>query len=336
LVSVIVPCRNEQGFIDGCVRSLLEGEYPVDRLEILVVDGRSVDGTREIVVALAAAHGSVRLVDNPRRIIPAAMNCGLAASTGSVIMAASAHCTYSSNYVSELVDALTSTEAACVGGLWQIAPREPRVVGRAVAAVLSHPFGVGNAPYRTGSTEEVETDAVAFGCWPRDVIDRAAPWDERVGRSEDRDIAGRIRAAGGRTILRPAAVATYYARSRMRDVVTHGHSNGYWVTYPSLAFGTRFSTRHFVPGVFVAAVGSAAALAATTHTTWPLKAILGTYGAAATIAAADLYRRRRDLPVAIVAPGIFGTIHVSYGVGSLHGAVVGVLESRLRGRRRPS
>src|SRR4051794_26830844 len=74
LMSVIVPVRNEARFVAHTVEQLVHQDYPVGRFEILVVDGRSTDDTREIVSSLAAIHPNVKLLHNPRRLSSAARN----------------------------------------------------------------------------------------------------------------------------------------------------------------------------------------------------------------------------------------------------------------------
>src|SRR6185503_133194 len=75
LVSVVMPVRNESEFIGQNLEAVLAQDYPADRLEVLVADGMSEDGTRDIVrqfVVDAARRGGarVKLVDNPGRIMP--------------------------------------------------------------------------------------------------------------------------------------------------------------------------------------------------------------------------------------------------------------------------
>ncbi len=77
-VSIVMPCRNEAAYIGPCLDSVLATDYPLDLVEVLVADGRSDDGTREIVERCAARHSCVRLLDNPARITPAALNAARA------------------------------------------------------------------------------------------------------------------------------------------------------------------------------------------------------------------------------------------------------------------
>jgi len=72
-VSIIVPCNNEVKFISSCLDSIIANDYPADRMEVLVVDGMSEDGTREIVEGYAQQHKFIQVLDNSHRITPCAL-----------------------------------------------------------------------------------------------------------------------------------------------------------------------------------------------------------------------------------------------------------------------
>ena len=73
LVSVIIPCRNEELFIKNCLESIINNDYPKDKLEVLIVDGMSDDGTRKIVNQHSIKNVFIRLLDNPKKIIKEAI-----------------------------------------------------------------------------------------------------------------------------------------------------------------------------------------------------------------------------------------------------------------------
>src|SRR5690348_3576399 len=168
-VTVIVPCRNEAAFVGMCLDSIEANDFPHDRLEVLVVDGMSDDGTRDMVAQYTRRDTRIHLLDNPRRITPAALNIGIAAAKGDIIMRMDAHNAYPSNYISTLVTWLVDTGADNVGGAWITRPANTTRRARAIAAALAHPFGVGNAHFRLGVREPRWVDTVPFGCYRRDV-----------------------------------------------------------------------------------------------------------------------------------------------------------------------
>ncbi|MFI5349532.1 MAG: glycosyltransferase, partial [Elusimicrobiota bacterium] len=85
-VTVVVPCRNETPHIRPMLESILSSSYPRGRLEFIFVDGMSVDGTRGALAKAAGDHSFIKVIDNPRVITPAAMNLGIKAARGEIIV----------------------------------------------------------------------------------------------------------------------------------------------------------------------------------------------------------------------------------------------------------
>ena len=136
-VTIILPTLNEIDFIQSCLESLVAQDYP-DIAEILVVDGGSIDGTRDLVITFG---GKVRLVDNPGVIAAAAMNIGISKMVTEIFVRADAHALYATDYVRRSVEAYSSNNATVAGG--PMRPLGTTPFGRAVAAVTTSPFGVG-------------------------------------------------------------------------------------------------------------------------------------------------------------------------------------------------
>jgi glycosyltransferase involved in cell wall biosynthesis len=217
-VSVIVPCRNEVRYLQSCLDALLTNDYPADRTEILIVDGMSQDGTREIAARATAAHPSVRLLDNAKMKTPAALNIGLAHARGSIIMRMDAHAICPSHYISTLVQYLRASGADNVGGLCRTCAADSGVMAGAIAATLSHPFGVGNSYFRIGTTVPRWVDTVPFGCYRREVFDRIGAFDEDLPRNQDDEFNMRLLRAGGKILLVPDVVCDYYSRGLLRKL----------------------------------------------------------------------------------------------------------------------
>src|SRR5688572_1057382 len=204
-VSVIIPCRNEIDHIATCVRSLAYGTYPKDRLEILVLDGMSDDGTRPILEQLAREIAELRVIDNQSRRIPTALNLGLQHSRGELIARADAHAVYATTYVAACVAALRDFGADCVGGYMGTRQADKGWIARTITEVWTSPFGVGNsAPKLTGpEASPRRVDTVFGGCYRRSVFDRIGGWDDRLLASEDLEFNSRLRRAGGQIVLAP-------------------------------------------------------------------------------------------------------------------------------------
>ena len=210
-VSVLLPTLNERAFIRDCLDSLLAQDYP-ELVEILVIDGGSSDGTRSIVTGSGAP---VRLVENARVTAAAAMNIGIAAAKGDVIVRADAHTLYARDYVRRCVEVLQETGAQNVGGLMR--PEGATVFGRAVAAATSSPVGVGPGKFHYASRRE-EVDTVYLGCWYRSTLEDLGGYDESrlQWAAEDQELNFRLRRAGGVVVLDPSIRSTYFVRDTPR------------------------------------------------------------------------------------------------------------------------
>ena len=103
LVSVIIPCRNEADFIEATIKSLLDNDYPADKLEVLVVDGMSTDGTREVIQRFSKQYSQVSLLDNDRGIVSTAMNRGIRTAKGEIVIRVDGHAEVAKDFINENV-----------------------------------------------------------------------------------------------------------------------------------------------------------------------------------------------------------------------------------------
>lgn len=332
LVSVIVPCRDEENYIGACLDSILASDYPRERLEVLVADGMSRDRTRAIVAHYAARHGTIRLIDNPARITPTGLNAGLRAAQGEVIMRMDAHVVYPPSYIPRLVTVLFESGADNVGGVITTLPAALTPVARAIAAALSHPFGVGNSYFRIGVGGRRWVDNVAFGCWRRETFLRIGLFDEAMVRNQDDEFNHRLIRHGGRILLVPDVVSRYVARRTLGQVARMYFQYGYFKPLVSKKVGRVMTARQLVPALFLTSLAvSAAASAWVRGARLALWTIAGAY-ALAVLAAAAQTARRRGLSCGLATTIVFPTIHASYGLGFLKG----VWDHVLRPRRRPA
>ena len=334
LVSVVIPCRNEETHIKKCLDSIVTNDYPKDQIEILVIDGMSDDRSREIVEGYIAKYPFIRLLENPRKIIPVAWNIGITHAKGDVILRLSAHGSCEKDYISKCLEYLTEYGADDVGGVWKTVPGDDTLLAKAIALALSHPFGVGNAHYRIGQSEEPRwVDTVPFGCCKREVFDKVGLFNEDLARSEDMDFSLRLKQAGGKILLVPELVSYYHARSNFKAFYKHSFLNGIWVTYP-LKFGAKpFSWRHLVPLTFVLALIGSVVLSILFPTLWFLfPAVLGSYALLNFFFSFRIAVREKNVRYLFVMPIVFATLHVCYGWGSLVG-LLRVINPKMHGQR---
>ena len=329
-LSIIVPCRNEQRYIGACLDSILASEHPRTDLEVLVVDGGSDDGTREIVAGYAARYPGIRLLDNPKGIVPAALNIGIRAATGEVIMRMDAHAVYPPDYVPRLLAALAETGADNVGGCVVTLPADPGPTARAIAIALSHPLGVGNSHFRIGASGVRWVDTVPFGCYRRDVFSRVGFFDEDLIRNQDDEFNHRLLRHGGRVLLVPHVAARYYARGSFAHLARMYYQYGYFKPLAARKVGRVMTVRQLVPASFLLALVVLGVLALV----WPPARVLwlgiaGSY-AAAVLACALLGARGLGARCALALAAAFPVLHGSYGAGFL----LGLWDVVVRQRRR--
>lgn len=250
-VSVIVPCLNEEKFIAKCLDSIINQDYPSGNYEILVLDGMSTDNTRNIILQYTHKYPFIRLINNEKRIIPAAMNLGIKEARGSVIIKMDAHSVYPPDYISKCVDALFRYGADNVGGVWHINPSDNTITSKAIVKVLTHRFGSGNAYVKVGLNKVKEVDTVAFGCFKKDIFEKIGLFNENLAGGSDMEFNKRIKKHGGKIILVPSIFANYFCDSTFKKFWNHNFSDGVWISYP-LKYGVvAFSIRHLIPFFFV-------------------------------------------------------------------------------------
>jgi GT2 family glycosyltransferase len=325
-VTVVIPCRNEEPFIGGCLDSLMGTTYPLDKLTVLVVDGMSDDATRDIIESYAKRSSFIRLVDNPERRIPNALNIGVAQAKGEVIMRMDAHSTYESDYIAQCIKYMRDYGADNVGGRFVITPRDDRLLSHSIAAAYGHPFGVGNARYRLSTTdgkaaEPMWEDVVSFFACRREVFEQVGGFNEKLARSEDVDFSRRLTQLGFRTLLVPSITIAYYPRTSLVSFLRHNLLNGEWAILPIKYTGsTPVKVRHLAPLALLTSLLLFSVLSFVSILfLLPLVAIGGTYLGANLYSSVTLGLRQRNIRMIFLLPFVFGGFHFSYGAGSLIG-----------------
>ena len=172
-VSVIVPCYNEERTIGGLLAGLYSQSYPLSNFEVVISDGISEDKTREVIQSFSEYHPelAIRVIDNINRNIPSAINTGIRAAKGTIIVRLDAHSKPASDYIWLCVEALDKGIAENVGGMWEIKPGGDGTIAKSIAVAASHPLGVGDARYRY-SDRSAFVDTVPFGSFYKSLIEK--------------------------------------------------------------------------------------------------------------------------------------------------------------------
>lgn len=313
LVSAIVPCRNEEAFIAKAVGSILANDWPADSLEVLVVDGMSADGTRDIVNAIATRDARVRLVDNPDLFAGSAMGVGVAAARGEYVVRVDAHAEIPPDYVRTGVETLERNPK-----IWAVGGPVDRVAageeGRLVAAVNSNIFATGNTPIRVGRAEG-PVDAVLYPVWRRDVFDRVGDFDESLVRNQDDDFHYRLRQAGGVIYQKQKMRAKYYVRGSVRQLLRQYNQYAFWKVAVARKHGRFIDWKPLVPPAFFAALALTAVGGFVTPYLWLAGGALAAAYFVADVVASVAVAAKTSLRDFFKALAIFPTFHLRYAVG---------------------
>ena len=317
-VSFVMPVRNEERYIHASLQSLVSQIYPYGNYEILVVDGRSSDRTRDIVEEFRVAR-----------------------SPGTLFRQSGRHCAdchehwhpscnrvrdnqgrwtnvYPLNYAENCVKYLQQTGAANVGGPWITVPANDSLSAQLVAAILSSPFGVGNSKFRTGMNEGF-VDTVPFGAFRREVFDTVGFYNEKLVRNQDNELNARIRKAGGTIYLTPALTTHYYPVKRFGELLRYAFKTSQWHIFTLRENSGSMGLRHLAPAAFLLAL--LMLLAATISTVLSpiflatilfVYILVGSYFSLRT-------RSNNSWGVRITQPFANFVFHIAYGLGTLAG-----------------
>ena len=252
-ISVIIPCRNEAKYIADCLNTVLDNDYPKELTEIFVVDGKSTDNTKKIAEEFSAKFAKINVLINQDKIVPLAMNLGIKASSGDLIIRVDAHSKIPRNYFSELVKASERFDADNIGTccLTDVKNKNPK--SNAIKKVLSNRFGVGDSLFRIGINKSQEVDTVPFGCYKKEVFGKVGLFNKHLKRNQDIELNKRIAKAGGKVILISEVTSTYFARETFIELAKNNFGNGVWniLTVYITKKISSLSLRHFIPIIFL-------------------------------------------------------------------------------------
>lgn len=252
LVSIIIPCFNEQATIRKLLDAIYMQTFPRANLEVIIADGVSNDGTRAEIAAFSGAHPDlyISIVDNLKRNIPAGLNCALKESRGGIFVRLDAHSMPYPDYIERCVADLEAGLGDNVGGVWEIRSGADTRMAQSIAVAASHPLGVGDALYRhTGKSALVDT--VPFGAFKRELLALIGFFDEGLLANEDYEFNTRIHKCGGKVWLDPLIRSVYFARATWSGLVTQYFRYGFWKWRMLRRYPNTLRWRQGLPPLFV-------------------------------------------------------------------------------------
>jgi glycosyltransferase involved in cell wall biosynthesis len=321
--SIIVPCFNERPTIHLLLDALYAQTYPKADMEVVIADGGSTDGTQAAVQQWQLEHSelTVRLVENPFRSIPSALNTAIKNAVGEVIVRLDAHSEPHHEYVQRVVAALDEKRAENVGGVWDIQPRGDHWIARSIAAAAGHPIGVGDARYRY-SDQPAFVDTVPFGAFNRSLLDEVGWFDETLLTNEDYEFNTRILKMGGRIWLDPKIRSVYYARGDLSALAQQYWRYGFWKWHMLRRYPETLRWRQALPPVFVSGLILLTILAPFFRLArWTLAGVIGAYLFVLLTAGLQLAIRKRTAAHLVGVPLAIACMHLSWGAGFLWGMI---------------
>ena len=316
-VAIIIPCRNEKKYIEQCVLSILNSNYPLELINIYVCDGMSDDGTVEIIKKLEKQHDQVHLLVNEKTTTPFALNLGIKSDNSEVKIILGAHAEIDPNFIKENVIVLQENESVgCSGGVIKniYENKTSEIIGKA----MSSSFGVGNAHFRTGNKDGF-VDTVAFGAYKKEVFDKVGYFDEELARNQDDEFNFRLIKNGYKIYLSKKINSSYYVRASFKKLFKQYYQYGYWKVYVNKKHRTITTLRQLIPSFFMTSLLAGIVLS---FVHWLFAFLL--------IAEITLYlsgclffaiKKTKKLNQAMPVILTFFILHAGYGLGYLLGAI---------------
>jgi succinoglycan biosynthesis protein ExoA len=318
-VSIVIPCFNEEKTIQNLLNAICAQTYPISRLEVIIADGFSTDATRQKITdfQLVNPQLKIKVVDNPKRIIPAGVNVAVRASHGEIIIRLDGHSKPYPDYVANCVTALEQKRGDNVGGVWEIKPSRNTQLAACIALAAAHPLGVGDAHYRLGKQAGI-VDTVPFGAFRRTLFDQLGGLNEELLTNEDYEFNTRIRQSGGVVWLDPSIRTVYLARPDLGALAKQYFRYGYWKYKMLRSYPNTLRWRQALPPLFVTTLISLAVLSIFFRQALYLLGIeLLLYMLILLVFGAHIALKHHRIGCIIGFPAAIATMHICWGAGFL-------------------
>jgi glycosyltransferase involved in cell wall biosynthesis len=308
-ITVILPCRNEEHYISK-VLDFFINSMPAEK-EMIIADGESTDRTREIVAAYSVKHPEIKLISNPKRFVPFALNECIRRATGEFIIRLDAHTEYAPDYFTKVVETFEKTGSEIVGGPMRAKGNNP--FQRAVAVCTSTIFGVGDSQFHD-ETKEGYTDSVYLGAWRKNIFTSTGMFDEAMLRNQDDEFHYRAKSKGMKIYLNPEIRSWYYPRGTLRSLMKQYFQYGLFKPLVLKKVRSEIKIRHLIPSAFLLY-----------FITLPITFVIMGWFAFIPMMLyffLDLYfsfAKQREASEKFSAMLIYPALHISYGCGFLLG-----------------
>lgn len=317
LVSIVIPMLNEVEAIERCIRSILDQDYPIDKIEIVVVDGMSTDGSRGKVNELARQYGHIKLYDNEKRRTPVALNIGARNASGEVVIILGAHTRIDKYFVSTNIKYMNELGVKCTGGTQKNVG--DTYLQRAVGYGMGSAFGMPSAPYRFFPKKRF-VDTVVYAAYRKELFDEIGYFDEELHISEDAEFNWRIRQAGHKIFYTPEIVSYYYPRKNLRGLFRQFFNYGILRVNVIKKHFDAFKLIHALPPIFILAVLILSVLSFAKPVYGSIMlGLIALYLIYLLIGSLGTVIKLKKLSYFPILPFVFLTMQISWGLGFIVG-----------------
>ena len=319
-ISIIIPCRNEEKYIIKCLDSIIKQEYPINNLEVFVVDGMSQDGTRRMIKKYIQKYSFIKLLDNPNKINPIATNIGIKETRGDIIIMVNAHSILDKDFLKYNLEYLKKTGADAVGGKLNTVNDNSSIIAQAIPLAADSPFGTGGKRYRTKAKEGWVKDTLPYCAYPKELFNKIGLMDEELIRDQDEEFNYRILKLGGRIFYTPKIISHLQIRPSLKKFWRQYFQYGYFKVRVTQKVGIIFTWRQLVPAIFVSSLMFTGVMSFFNEFfLWLFIFIIGLYTIVNFSFSLIISIKKKELKLLPPLVVSFITLHFSYGLGYLKG-----------------
>ena len=314
-VSIILPIRNEEQFISKTLESIIDQKFKGE-LEIIISDGMSNDGTREIVKQFQNNHKNIILINNHDKIVPNGFNKALSVAKGDTIIRLDGHSFLGTDFISNCLSVQKFIGADCVGG--PTTHYSDSILGHHISIAQSSKFGAGGALFRIGLEKGQYVDTLAFGAYKRNVFIDNGAYDEELIRNQDEEFNFRLIQHGKKIWIDPTIKSTYFVRDSLFKLFMQYYQYGFFKVRVIQKVRALISWRHLVPAGFVFMIFCSILSSIILKDFLPVKLFFGIYSI--TNLAYSFYESfKHQSGLLIYVPFSYFIMHLSYGIGFITG-----------------
>lgn len=320
-VSIIITARNEEKYLPMLFEDILNQTYPLQNIEVVLMDSNSTDNTRKLMEEFKENNGnlSVQIVTNERQIQAAGFNEGVKHATGDVVLKIDAHSRIPEDFVQKNVDEILAGAYVCGGNRPTVVDSDDDF-SKTLHIVEESAFGSSIANYRKSNVKR-KVNSIFHGMYRKEVFDKVGLADERLLRTEDNEFHYRVRKAGYDIIFNPEIESYQYIRPTFTKMIQQKFANGYWIGLTSHICRDCLSLFHFGPGVFVATLLILMMFTPISFT--PLLTVFGLYILAVLGLSIFEISKQKYNHTLLLIPFIMIAVHFAYGIGTIKGWIFG-------------